>query len=86
MKPYKVTVTLRDGRSFVDEWDAAWFNTEEEFVGAIDYQYTEGNGSCDCNKSRWLGEDPPRPCGDSPELETVKILIVTPEGKEVALS
>ena len=46
--------------------------------GTVEYLWTEGNYSCDCNRSAFLGL-PQMPCGETIEL----LRIVREDGREV---
>lgn len=62
---------------------------EQDIFSAMEYQYTDGNYSCDCNKAMFLArayqqeepEDPP--CGDTMTLS--RLTAIRPDGSERVL-
>ena len=68
--------------------EPSWHD-EADLLETIEYMFTEGNYSCDCNlrlfvarANRALEED--FPCGD--ELDLVELTVITPKGEEITRS
>lgn len=83
MNVMNVRVHLSDGRYFDRTcWDG-------KDIHSIVHYYTEGNGSCDCNKaldmSRDVGEPEnwDYPCGDT--METVRIVVTLSDGNSMVV-
>lgn len=75
---WELTVHIKhpDGRVATHEcsaWAKSDFPTIEDVVAAMHYQWTEGNYSCDCNRSLFFHfsvdggpiDSGDRPCGDT---------------------
>lgn len=68
--------------------EAPW-GDEQEIFSAMEYQYLDGNYSCDCNKAMFLArayqqdepDDPP--CGD--EITLKRLTAIRPDGSEQLL-
>ncbi len=58
--PWQVRAEFADGRSCESEW-------ADDDLTACEYIWTEGNYSCDCNRSSFLG-DAHAKCGDTIRL------------------
>lgn len=63
----------------------SWEN-EDDLIRTIEYQFLEGNYSCDCNKRAFLDqahqrEDKDYECGDV--LSIKEMTIITPDGREI---
>lgn len=63
-----------NSQEYIDNYE---YEETEDGFSAIDFQWTEGNYSCDCNKSIFLGlstsED--ARCGDTLELEYLGVIM-----------
>ena len=65
---YKVTVSLRDGRSFVNRWPATDFGENADPIGVL--------------RKIYVGQVPI--ISDNPVV--IKVLVLTPEGKEICFN
>jgi hypothetical protein len=68
-----------------DDWDenADYLDGPDELERLVYYMWTDGNYGCDCNRILFMGLDDPDsedfpPCGD-----TVKLLSLTLDGKDL---
>lgn len=68
--------TVWDTRRRGPDGRALW-ESEDDLLGAIAYDYTDGNGGCDCNKAA------DHPCGDA--LATVRVTVTLNDGREVVV-
>ena len=68
--------------------EAPWAD-EQCIFSAMEYQYTDGNYSCDCNKSSFLArayqqEEPADvPCGETMTLR--RLTAIRPDGSEMVI-
>ena len=58
---------------------------ESGVIESMIYQYTEGNNSCDCNKSNYLArayqkDEPDFPCGDT--MPVKRLTLIKPDATE----
>lgn len=71
------------------QWMPPSFDDEEQLIGTIHYQFTDGNYSCDCNRSGFIAQahqvedDERSPCGNTMQL--VSLLVQTPDGRRIPL-
>ena len=68
------------------------YDNEQELFEGIEFMFTEGNYSCDCNRRLFLarahqqddpGDGEDNPCGDTMILE--RLTAIRPDGSEVIL-
>lgn len=74
--------------NFSDEWGDLEYEDEDELVSVIEFSFTEGNYSCDCNRRLFVlrakGEDPDvmsSECGDS--IKLTKLTLIRPDKTEI---
>ncbi len=78
IRPQIKLVFTRDGNKYevIDTYGFTWRCGDEDWS---DYYWTDGNGSCDDNRSRIIHENFPEfpeieQCGDTIELESLEFL------------
>lgn len=74
-------VFVHEGKQYLFEYDY-----EEDYpFDAANYMFTEGNYSCDCNRSAFVQEKYPEfpelDCGE--KIELVELVIYSKEGPEI---
>lgn len=72
---YLTDTETGESRTYHDKFDWQEAAAELSFAeGAVIYQYTEGNYSCDCNRSLFFydwEEDKVKPCGNTIRLDKI---------------